>query len=186
MRIIRREGVAYAQKPPVAANDNETSGQREVKRSREQERVRKLRALKAQVVLASEAEAYDQMQKEEVKAIRYLPAGAVATLKDLSDWVLIGSIPVIGTLISLFCSVLIFILSLTAKKNSGLEDMGFIIRRLLIVAVGFLIEGFVFGVNFFPFEIATVFIIYLMDKHLSRKQIEILRKTVAGLNKKAL
>lgn len=170
---------------PRAANDNEERGQKQA-----EERVNRIRFAQAQVILASEEEAYNQIEKEEKgkpAIIRYMPAGAVAVFKDFGlDLAIIGTLPVIGTIISFICAVLIFIFVILAKKNSSVADMGFIIKRLLIVLVSFVIEGFAFGINFFPFEVATVAIIYFMDRHLSEKQITVLKDITRGLRKRSL
>lgn len=169
----------------MAANDNEEE-ERRGRQEEAQARVQRLRLARAQAVLTAEAEAHDQIEQEKVEIGPYLPAGAVGVLKDLLDFILLGSLPVVGTVVTFFASVIIFILTIFAKKNSSVEDMGFIIKRLLIVLVGFVVEGFVFGVNFFPFETVTVLVIYLMDKYLSQKQVKVLKGVVTGLNKAKL
>lgn len=173
----------------VAANDNEEQPEN-TKIQQAQARVERLRALPSQIILGAQEEAQnqiDQAEKEKPNLLRFMPAFAVASFKDfILDFSLIGTLPVIGTVVTFFCSLLIFFLLLLTKANGGILEMRFVLRRLLIVLVGFLIEGFIFGVNFFPFEVATVAIIYFMDRHLSDKQIAALQNITSALSKKKL
>lgn len=183
----RRAPLLVAQSSSSAVTDQNAE---EISSSSEaEERVGRLRSQRAQVLLAAQEEAERQTAEQEAEKptlMPYMPAFSVGALKDTLDLLAIGSVPVLGTFITLICSILIFFLTIFAKKNGSIEDMGFIIRRLLIVLVGFLVEGFVFGVNFFPFEIATVAVIYFMDKHLSIKQIAVLQNITHSLSKKRL
>lgn len=177
-----------------AANDNGQGDQEEEQAEEEtlaaeQARVDRIRFAQAQVMLGSQEEAQNQIEREEKgkpSKLRYAPAFTVAAFKDILDLFAIGSIPLLGTVVTFICETLIFILLVFAKKNSSIEDVRFIIRRLLVIIVSFVVEGFVFGVNFFPFTIATVIIIYFMDKHLSDEQIATLKRITHTVGRKSL
>lgn len=195
-RARRAAGTQYIESVPVAANDNtviandnEAAEEEEISRMQDQERVNRIRNARAQVLLASQEESYNQIENEEKNKpskLRYAPAGAVAIFKDVLDFIAIGSIPVVGTVVTFICSVLIFFLLILAKKNNSIQDMRFIIRRLLIVVAGFLIEGIAFGINFLPIETLVVVIIYWMDSHLSEEQIAKLKDIIHVIDKKPL
>jgi hypothetical protein len=172
-----------------AQNDNEEAAEQEML-AQEQARVDRMRFARAQVIMASQEEGMNQVQKAEEdkpSILRYTPAGVVALFKDLLDYFFfLGSAPVVGTIITFICQIIMFIFLVFAKKNNSVTDMRFVIRRLLIVLVSFLIEGFIPGVNFFPFEIATVVTIYFLDRNLSEEQIRALTRIVHVLDKKPL
>lgn len=154
-----------------------------------QTRANRLRFLRAQTILAPQAESEYQVEakkKEKPSLLRYSPAFAIAMLKDGLDYILIGSIPVIGTIVSFICAALLFLALIFAKKTGSLSDIKFVVKRFLIVLVVFAIEGFAFGVNFFPFEIVAVIIVYFMDKRLNNAQLKVLQNLAGGFRKKAL
>lgn len=86
----------------------------------------------------------------------------LAILKDLLDLFVIGSLPVIGTVIGFLVSISIGFLMLIAnffeKDRTVFQKT---LLRYLALGLGTLIE-FLFGLNFFPFQTLTCVIIYLM------------------------
>jgi hypothetical protein len=74
----------------------------------------------------------DKAKKHKPHLILYIPAFSVAIFKDLLDWVGIGSLPAIGTVITIVCSALIFILLLLFKANKNLADSHFLLKLLII------------------------------------------------------
>lgn len=101
------------------------------------------------------------LQESTVSLFLYLPAMAVAMFKDLLDFVFIGSLPVIGTVITAGLSFLIFaLLFLTGSKNQTS-------RRVIVLGLTTIVEGIFFGINFFPLETAAVFVIYYLDRNSS-------------------
>ncbi len=93
----------------------------------------------------------------------YGTAMILAGLKDLLDLPLIGSLPAIGTVIT-FCVSIAIAFILMFDGNYGLQRKVArrLTKRFLVLIAGTMIEGFLFGLNFFPFEMFTVFIIYWM------------------------
>lgn len=79
-----------------------------------------------------------------------------AILKDVVDLVGLGSLPVIGTVITFFASAIIFFSLLLAggggKKKKWAKKYG-------IIIVGTLLE-FLFGLNFLPVETCVVIAVY--------------------------
>lgn len=108
--------------------------------------------------------------------IPYAAALGAAILKDLLDLVFIGSLPGIGTVITICCSIFITMMFFlagvndnTAKKARRLaksKTFQKTVIRMLAVITGTIIE-FVPGIDFFPVESAIVAIVYtwtLMDR----------------------
>lgn len=87
-----------------------------------------------------------------------------AILKDILDLVFIGSLPVIGTLLTFFASCIIFFCTLItgsgAKKNFARRIM----KKYGTIIIGTLIE-FVFGIDFLPIETCIVIIVYALTLH---------------------
>lgn len=93
----------------------------------------------------------------------YIVAAGGAILKDLLDLGFIGSLPGVGTVITICISILIgFMLILAGgyRKKDAATQM---IKKFLVLIVGTLTE-FLFGLNFVPMETITVGVIYWMAK----------------------
>lgn len=125
----------------------------------------------------------DETKRSRPTFFSYSLVFVIALFKDIMDFVGIGSLPAIGTVITFCLSLLIFLLLLITRTNKKLIDSRFIIRTGLILLACVLVEGFAFGLNFLPIETATIFIIYFMDKHLSDKQIEKVVEALKVFNK---
>lgn len=115
----------------------------------------------------------EDLRKDKPSLFAYSAPFAVAGFKDLIDLVGIGSLPFIGTAITILCAILIFMLLLLIKKNSSLFNAKIVISRIVVLVCGTAIEGFMFGLNFLPIQTITMYIIYEIDKHFSDKQIKI-------------
>ena len=151
------------------AVEEEEVYQRELEENQRILAVRRLQQRAAEEELAQRK--IEEIDKGRPTLFRYSPAIMVATLKDLLD--LIGfSLPVLSFVISAIFGFLIFVLLLLAKTNSSLVEMRFVIRRAVIFICGFIIEAFLFGINFLPIEVLTVLLIYWVDKHFTKEQIE--------------
>lgn len=113
----------------------------------------------------------------------YLIAVMFAIAKDLVDLVGIGSLPAIGTIISICCSIIIFMLMLLAGSSGKLSSVKNLIRKsvskYLVLLGGTLAEAFLFGLNFLPIQTATVIIIYVMVLAERKQEAE------AGKNQQA-
>ena len=93
----------------------------------------------------------------------------MALLKDISDFVGIGSIPVIGTAvtlitsITLICAMLICgtpLRSVRKNKKTGRDLALKTVQKWGTLAAGTMFE-LIFGLNFLPIETITAFVIYL-------------------------
>ena len=94
----------------------------------------------------------------------YGTAFILAGLKDLLDLSFIGSLPGIGTAITFCISIAIgFVLLFDGVSGFQKKVARRLARRYLVLIAGTMVEGFLFGLNFFPFEILTVAIIYWMS-----------------------
>ncbi len=110
-------------------------------------------------------------KKSKPGLIGYAPIFTVALFKDLLDLIGVGSLPGIGTVITFAFGLLIFLLLMLVRANKKLLDSRFLLRMGVILIFGTAAEGFLFGLNFLPIETITIFIIYLMDRHMSDAHI---------------
>lgn len=91
-------------------------------------------------------------------------AVALALFKDILDFAFIGSLPAIGTVVTFCVSIAIgMVLLFDGISSSQRKVARRMTRRFLILIAGTLVEGIFFGLNFFPFEVITVLIIYWMS-----------------------
>lgn len=107
----------------------------------------------------------------------YLLAVFVALLKDLLDFGIIGSLPVIGTVLTLCASIFIFFMLLLAGSSGKMKIANSMVRRYLILTVGTLVE-FLFGINFLPVLTLTVLVIWFMAAAEKKQADEIEKKEV--------
>jgi hypothetical protein len=104
------------------------------------------------------------MEMQATDVAIYGIAFSLAALKDLLDLAFIGSFPAIGTVITFCVSIAIgFVLLFDGISSSQRKIARRMTRRYLVLIAGTISEAFLFGLNFFPFEIATVAIIYWMS-----------------------
>jgi hypothetical protein len=181
--------------PGQENNEQTEAGFRENDESQEQdqrrlaqERVRRLRETGTTGRLTLDegfAREQDKAKKHKPHLILYMPAFSVAIFKDVLDWVGIGSLPAIGTVITIVCSILIFTLLLLFRANKQLADSRFILRMFTIIVIATLFE-FLFGINFLPIETISVYLVYFMDKHISNKHIAELASVSRQLKKKPI
>jgi hypothetical protein len=92
----------------------------------------------------------------------YMIALVFAIGKDLIDFVGVGSLPAIGTIISICCSIMIFLLMLLAGSGGKRKFAKKYMNKFIVLIAGTLAEAVLFGLNFLPIETATVIIIYIM------------------------
>lgn len=98
----------------------------------------------------------------------YGMAMILAFFKDLLDVAVIGALPAVGTVITFCISMAIgFILLFDDVSTAQRQIARKLTKKFLILIAGTMIEGIFFGLNFLPFEMITVAIIYwisLMDR----------------------
>lgn len=102
----------------------------------------------------------------------YIIAFGAAILKDALDLAFIGSLPGIGTVLTICASILIFfmmLLSGSGKKKKMAQGM---IKKGLALLGGTIFEMIGFGLNFFPMQTATVLLVYLMELADRKKAAE--------------
>lgn len=103
----------------------------------------------------------------------FLLAALIALLKDILDLVGIGSLPAIGTVITICVSITIGFLLLLAGANEKRKLVKNVMKRLLVLAGGTLVEAVGFGLNFLPIETIMVIIIYylvLIDRKVAAEE----------------
>jgi hypothetical protein len=100
----------------------------------------------------------------------------VALFKDISDFVGLGSLPVIGTLVTFGASFVIgmimFITGSGGKMGNAKRVVKSLVKRYGTLAAGTGVEMF-FGLNFFPIEtamVAVVFYLTLQERMLADKE----------------
>jgi len=94
-------------------------------------------------------------------ATLYGGVAAVALLKDMLDLVMIGSLPGIGTIITICFTFLIWIILAVLDRSSSGSGNRQITRGLILGAVA-AVEGLGFGLNFLPIETLTVILLYML------------------------
>lgn len=88
---------------------------------------------------------------------------AIAFLKDISDFVGIGSLPVIGTVVTIMATIFIGAAMYLAGSSSPRKNILFF-RKAATYGIGMGIEMF-FGLNFLPIEtLMVVYLYYLLLK----------------------
>ncbi|MFZ1719944.1 MAG: hypothetical protein WAU28_01160 [Candidatus Moraniibacteriota bacterium] len=95
-----------------------------------------------------------------VGLLSYAPMLMAAGFKDLLDLTGIGSLPGIGTVVTICASILIFFLALLRGSFRGRMKY----RKGIMLLVGTLVEAIGFGLNFLPIETLTVLAMYMIDK----------------------
>lgn len=92
----------------------------------------------------------------------YALAFIMAFLKDISDWFIIGSFPLIGTTITILTSIFIGFMMLLANFLEGDRSVfQKTLMRYIALGIGTIIE-FIFALNFFPWQLFTVAFIFFM------------------------
>jgi hypothetical protein len=104
------------------------------------------------------------------KDLAYIPAFGAAIFKDLLDPTGIGSLPAIGTVITINVSIFIFLMMLLAGANGKNKIAKGMVKRSLVLIGGTGAE-MLFGLNFVPIETGAVVVIYIMAL-AERKQEE--------------
>jgi len=92
----------------------------------------------------------------------FVVAFGAAILKDVLDLAVIGALPGIGTVLSIMAGITIFFMMLLSGNNGKRKAVGGMMKQGLALVMGTLFEAIGFGLNFFPMQTATVFVIYFM------------------------
>lgn len=137
-----------------------------------------------QVAVSKKEQELAAVKENKPGLIGYSPIFSVALFKDMLDLALVGSFPGVGTLVTFCFSLLIFVMLLLTRSNKKLIDSRFLLRWVVTLILGSMVEGFIFGLNFLPIETITILVIYLMDKHLSNEQIEKVTQALQSLHGK--
>ncbi len=104
----------------------------------------------------------------------YFGLAAIALLKDLLDFAGIGSLPGIGTVVTLCFSFLIWILMTVFDRSGGKSNK--VMGRNLVLLFASLVEAIGFGLNFLPIETLTVIVLYTMARKAAKKEEQRLQK----------
>lgn len=92
----------------------------------------------------------------------YAFAIGASALKDILDLVGIGSLPAIGTALSICVSIFIFMMMLLAGASSKSRMTKGFVQRALVLGGGTTVEAFMFGLNFVPVQTLTALGVYLI------------------------
>ncbi len=117
-----------------------------------------------------EAEAKTNFTGEKPSFILYSGVLVIALLKDLLDLAFIGSLPGIGTVITMCFTILIWLL-LTAFDRSGGQQNIKMTRSIILIAIA-IVEGIGFGLNFLPIQTLTIVLLYQMARRAWKKAQE--------------
>ncbi len=104
----------------------------------------------------------------------------IALLKDLLDLALVGSLPGIGSVVTLCFGFLIWILMFVFDRSGGRSNNK-IARSLTLLGFS-MVESFGFGLNFLPIETVTVIALYIMTRSAWKKEEERRKKEEAASN----
>lgn len=106
---------------------------------------------------------------EKPSKILYLGVAMIALFKDLLDLVGIGSLPAIGTVITVCLTFLIWILLLLFDKSGGGKKVNRAMARgILMILIG-MVEGLFFGLNLLPIETTMVIVLYILAHRAYKK-----------------
>lgn len=95
----------------------------------------------------------------------------LAFFKDLLDIAIIGALPAIGTVITFCISIAIGLVLLFDDVSLAQRQIARrMTKKFLVLIAGTMIESILFGLNFLPFEMITVAIIYWMSLMERKKQ----------------
>lgn len=98
-------------------------------------------------------------QEEEVSIFQYIPAMALAALKDFLDFTIVLALPGVGMAVDiLFVPAILLILMITAPQGATKP------YRYMILLGMIPVEGLVFGLNLFPLMTGSVIWIYRWEK----------------------
>jgi hypothetical protein len=93
--------------------------------------------------------------------IPYAIALLMAVLKDISDFVFIGSLPGLGTVISICCSIFIWMMMFIVGAGEKKKVAGKWIRKILTL-LGGTVGEMITAINFLPIETIMVGFLYYM------------------------
>jgi hypothetical protein len=148
-----------------ATEENQPDNEQARARQRDQNRARQLRQQRSRKMPISGGKLDQIKSAGKLGAIffLYVPALLIALLKDLLDFIFIGSLPGLGTVVTLICSIgiLLFLLIpqiFSQKKVGPLR----VLRSLGLVMLATLAEFFP-GLNFFPIETGAVLLVFVID-----------------------
>ncbi len=99
---------------------------------------------------------------EKPSLLLYGGVGIIALFKDTLDLIFIGSLPGIGTILTLCLSFLIWLLLYIFDRSGGSQNMQ-TTRGLVVIFFG-IVEAIGFGLNFLPIETVMVFMLYFLAK----------------------
>ncbi len=93
----------------------------------------------------------------------------LAIFKDMLDLAFVGSIPVLGTLVTAMVSSGIILILMVHGLGAGHRRVRRTLRRVGVIAAASLIEGFFFGLNFVPLETIAMAVTYHMVRRDRRR-----------------
>ncbi len=106
--------------------------------------------------------------------VLYFGLAAIALLKDLLDFAGIGSLPGIGTVVTMCFAFLIWILMTVFDRSGGKSNR--VMGRSLVLLFASLVEDIGFSLNFLPIETLTVIVLYTMARKAAKQEEQRLQK----------
>lgn len=101
----------------------------------------------------------------------FIPAAIAASLKDVLDWVFIGSIVGPGTIITFMASTVIFGALMLTGSRSKAKSIKPIVKKFGTLIIGSIVE-MIFGLDFIPFEsfiVIITFYLTLVERRMNRE-----------------
>ncbi len=129
-------------------------------------RVRALAAAALAAIPQTQASAKPKPQHS-VSLLAYTGPLIIAGFKDLLDLVLVGSLPGVGTVLTLCLYLLIFMLFILSEHVTARPKIVFLMQAGGVLFFGTAVEGLMVGLNFLPIGLGLILGIYLREKRLS-------------------
>lgn len=107
---------------------------------------------------------------EKPSVFLYGGATLIGLFKDLLDFVGVGLLPGIGTVVTICFNILIFLLLTIFDNSGGGNKVNRKIMQGLIILLVTIVEGLGFGLNFLPLEVLTMIVLYLFARHAWQKE----------------
>ncbi|HLC95414.1 MAG TPA: hypothetical protein VJH89_02910 [Patescibacteria group bacterium] len=123
-----------------------------------------------------------QFTGERPSKMLYLGVAMIALFKDLLDFAGIGSLPAIGTVVTICLTFLIWILLAVFDQSSANTKSNMKTTRGLVVILFGLVEAIGFGLNFLPIETAMVIVLYWLANRAYKQAQKEARNNGASAN----
>lgn len=172
LRVAASEApAARAQTPESARRDMASQAERARTEAQRERQLQRNMRRRATLEAIETQEMNMRFTGEKPSALLYLGVSMIALLKDLLDLVGIGSLPAIGTVVTICFTFLIWMLLALFDRSSQHTRLNMHLARGLVVMGFGLVEAVGFGLNFLPLQTAMVIVLYILAKRAWRHAV---------------